>query len=119
MSGGFFQTAGVHGLRRRLDRFGHLAGERFDGKRGDRLRLALVEELEVFPLQIANRVPLLIADDYGHQHEIDFGAESRGGIGGSHLFGLVGGRWRGLACRGADGQDGTEAEGRTDNASSH
>src|ERR1035438_2008384 len=55
------------GSRLGLDRLGHLAGERLDGKGGDGLRFAFIEELEVFLAQIADRAPLFVPDDHRHQ----------------------------------------------------
>jgi hypothetical protein len=52
----------------------------FDGKAFDELKFAFVVEFEVFLLQRANRVALLVANDHGDEDESDLGAEVGRGI---------------------------------------
>ena len=57
--------------------------ENFD----DLLKLAFVEELEVFLLQRADGVPRAVANHNGHQHQIYRGAEGERRIALGHLGG--------------------------------
>ena len=56
-----------------------------DGKVSDVLGLALVEDLEIFLTQVAERLPVGIAHDHGDQHQIDFGSESGRRVVRAHL----------------------------------
>ncbi len=71
----------------------------------DRLRLAVLGHLEVFLLQVVDRVPLPIGDDDVDPNEVDVGAEDRGlgrGSGGGGCCGdgccCGGGCWAGAFC---------------------
>src|ERR1035437_5415290 len=107
-----------HGERRGLGRGrGRLGGrhqlaELLDGKLRDDLRLAVIEELEVLPFEIAGGVSLGVARDHGNRYQGDPGGERQRRYFGRDLGGgLARGRLGRLAIAAKQREKEREAEG--------
>ena len=99
-----YEVVGEHRRRRglaRIRRFGlwlrfqtrrllfqhHRSARLLDGEPGDHLRLAIVQEPEVFLGQVAHGVAVAVAHDHGHGHQVYARREFRGRLFGLHFGG--------------------------------
>ncbi len=89
----------VSNLPRRIAADSGVVSDIDELERLNRLRLAVLGDLEVLGSQIVDGIPLLVGDDHIDADEVDVSAERRERFGGGRLFWLLLRRWRRLRLR--------------------